>query len=181
MAPTYIYDSIDLSQGDGKSSGWGATVWFAIGGSISDHLVIAALLHGGSVSDPDVDISTHPERVKHNSMSANFYGVMGDYYFNPKKGTHIQAFVGGSNVYYEGKIGNITYDNTTQHGNLMTVDGFGFGLGGGHTWWMSNQWSLGVLGRVIFSPKLTGEDAVTGKDLDHSTTLLLVGLDAIYH
>jgi hypothetical protein len=56
---------------------------------------------------------------------------------------HLEALVG------LGVLG-VTYSNGTSSNN--DPSGLALGLGFGNDWWISDEWSIGVLGRVIYAP-----------------------------
>ena len=70
-------------------------------------------------------------------------GLYGDYYLDPVKGgVHIQGFVGWGGL------------ETSNSGNVGGSDPTGLVtyIGGGYDWWLSDQWSYGVMGRLIYAP-----------------------------
>ena len=67
-------------------------------------------------------------------------GAFVDYYGNPDNGFHVLGEVGYAQL-------KATTANVTQN-----LSGLGLAAGIGYDWWVSNAWSLGILGRFMFSP-----------------------------
>src|SRR5690606_22943615 len=70
-------------------------------------------------------------------------GLYADYYLNPASdGLHIQAFLGygGLETSFSGNVGGS--DPT----GIVTY------AGAGYQWFLSDQWSYGVMGRLLFAP-----------------------------
>lgn len=86
--------------------------------------------YSGSVSLPDV------------TMTLVGIGLFADIYPDPHGGLHFQPFVGwgGLDRSYRG-------DNS---GNDPT--GLVLAIGGGYDWWVADEWSIGVMGRLAYAP-----------------------------
>ena len=69
-------------------------------------------------------------------------GPFVDYYPNPTGGLHFQGMVGWGRLNSNGN-GDVSIDSPS---------GLMFLVGGGHDWWIADQWSVGVLGRIAIAP-----------------------------
>jgi hypothetical protein len=93
------------------------------GGTLFGHLALG----GGMILDyaPSPTYKQNGTKVSGQVTSQMILGLglYGDYYLNPQaNGLHIQVFAGWG------------------------------GLGAGYDWWISDQWSAGVLGRFLYAP-----------------------------
>jgi hypothetical protein len=82
----------------------------------------------------------------------NVFGPFCDYYFNPGRGLHVQGSIGLATVRGLG-ITDARYD----------ADGIALGggvmIGFGYEWWVSEQWSFGVLGRFAVAVATSEDDS----------------------
>jgi hypothetical protein len=69
-------------------------------------------------------------------------GPFVDFYPNPHDGLHFQGLLGFGAL------------ETSSKGNAGGSDPTGFlvSLGGGYDWWVGNEWSIGVMGRLAYAP-----------------------------
>jgi hypothetical protein len=121
----------------------GFDAWF--GGSPMPGLAI-----GGGITTYDIPSPT----LKFNGSSGSFDGhmmldivaVFGDYYFDPTKGLHLEALAG---------FGVLGFTSSSGQSSTNDPSGLALGVGFGNDWWVSDEWSIGVLGRVIYAPLST--------------------------
>jgi hypothetical protein len=116
----------------------------AVGGAIRPGLIIGggAFNSGVLASDRTVRGATPPPEVIDSRGDFAIVGPFFDYYFEPSGGLHLQGAVGF--VTLRGlSVGSGEFD---RHSAAV---GGGAMVGFGYEWWVSNQWSLGVLGRVM--------------------------------
>ena len=100
---------------------------------------------GGAVRQACADVRTDAGAVAPSSAGQrSSYSVIGpwmDYYFNAHRGLHMPASVGLAVVRGLDAEGvRFNRDNT--------AFGAGFLIGVGYEWWVSDEWSVGVLGRL---------------------------------
>lgn len=102
-------------------------------------------------------------------------GPLVDWYFFPKYGFHA-----------EGSPGVATYvagagepDTEGPLAQAHTAIGFGFMLGVGYDWWIGDQWSLGLLGRISYG-STSGSDG-TGANFSHTTYAPSFLITMTYH
>jgi hypothetical protein len=127
----------DQSLG-GVSIGFDA--WF--GGSPIPGLAIGGGLTGYDVPSPTLK-SGGMSASADGHMTLSIVALFGDYYFNPNQGLHLEALAGF------GVLGR-TYGNGETSNN--DPSGLALGIGFGNDWWVSDEWSIGVLGRFIYAP-----------------------------
>jgi hypothetical protein len=102
------------------------------GGFFTDYAFSPSLsVEGGGTITPD-DVS----------MTLIGLGVFADIYPDPHSGLHFQPFVGWGGL------------ETTVNGNSGGSDptGLVLAVGGGYDWFVSDNWSIGVLGRIAYAP-----------------------------
>ena len=109
---------------------------FVIGGGFLGDWVPApsATIEGGGVSGT-VELTDV-------TLTLIGLGPFIDFYPDPAKGLHFQALVGwgGLEASYQGNAGG------------SDPTGLVLSIGGGHEWWVSTQWSIGVMGRLVYAP-----------------------------
>lgn len=105
------------------------------GGFFADH----ATSPGAKVETPGFSASGSLTDV---TMTLIGLGVFADYYVDPHGGLHFQPFVGwgGLERSYRGDSGG------------SDPTGLVMALGGGYDWWVGDEWSIGVMGRVAYAP-----------------------------
>ena len=136
------YLKSSLSPTDESLSGLaiGFDAWF--GGSPIPGLVIGGGITTFDVPSPNLKLGSQSQSFPGHAM-LDIVGVFGDYYFDPTKGLHAEALVGYSAL-------SLTLNDGTTSSN--DPSGLALGLGFGNDWWVSDEWSIGVLGRFIYAP-----------------------------
>jgi len=116
---------------------------FAIGGSLRPGFVLGGAIWSTSVLAADARTDAG-EVVPPSAGQRSSYSVIGpwmDYYFNPRGGLHMPVSCGFAVVRGLDAEGvRFNQDNT--------AFGAGFLVGLGYEWWVSDEWSVGVLGRL---------------------------------
>lgn len=120
----------------------------AIGGAIRPGFILGGGVWSSTVlaSDRTVRGTTPPAEVLDTRGEFSLIGPFVDYYPDATQGLHFQGAIGLANVR---GFGNGDDDPVALGGGLM--------LGIGYEWWVSEEWSLGVLGRLAVG-------AATGTD-----------------
>jgi hypothetical protein len=114
-----------------------------LGGTLMRHLVVGGGLYLDYAPGPTYE--QNGTEVP-NAISSQFIlglGVYADYYLDPEKnGLHIQGFAGWGGL------------ETSFMGNVGGSDPTGLVAAGGvgYEWWLSDQWSWGVMGRLLYAP-----------------------------
>ncbi len=95
-----------------------------------------------------------PDPLLNDAKDFNIFGPFADIYFNPRRGFHMQGALGLATVRGLGLTEARFHDDV--------VYGAGVMLGLGYEWWVSNQWSVGLLGRVTAASTVNDDqDGVT--------------------
>ncbi|MDX2053696.1 MAG: hypothetical protein SFV15_14945 [Polyangiaceae bacterium] len=137
---------------------------FLLGGTPGAGLVVGGGMILDYGSSPTVEING--QEVP-NSISSQYIVGIGpfvDYYPDPKGGLHFQLFPGWGGL------------ESASNGNVGGSDptGLVLSLGGGYEWWLSDQWSAGVLGRLIYAP-------LSMNDVDYTVVEPAVVASFTYH
>ena len=153
-----------VGNSDARFTGAGGLSSLAVGGSVAPNLALGAESFAVVLSEPKLTIGDTEYSTKSGtSVSTAGLGLMGTYYFVP------------SNVYLSGTLGFAR--TTTESTNTLTMK-TGSGLGGnvkvGKEWAVSQDWTLGVAGHVIFATPTDSADKVV------STTAFGVAFSATY-
>ncbi|HEU4411037.1 MAG TPA: hypothetical protein VFS43_37640 [Polyangiaceae bacterium] len=147
--------------GDVDLSGTGAGLELALGGTVAPGLVVG----GGSYPTflPTLYLEADGPEVKAEDGGVlTLIGPFVDYYPNAQRGLHVQ-----------GALGLSTTTLSMPSGPAFTGSSAGVMLGVGYEWWVGEQWSMGVLGRLMHtSPTL---DNGRGESEASLTTFGLLG------
>jgi hypothetical protein len=125
---------------------------WSIGGAVRPGLIFGGGVFASTLlaSDRSVSGATPPAGVADGQGTFSLVGPFFDYYFDPAKGLHVEAAVGLASVRGFSAVTNkVDKDAITVGGGAM------FGVG--YEWWVSEQWSVGVLGRMALA-WTTGKD-----------------------
>jgi hypothetical protein len=96
---------------------------------------------GVLASDRAVRGPAPPSEVIDSQGNFSLIGPFLDYYFDPRRGLHLQGAAGFATLRgIEVQSGEFDRHALSLGGGLM--------MGFGYEWWVSNEWSLGVLGRI---------------------------------
>ncbi|HTA93659.1 MAG TPA: hypothetical protein VK745_28970 [Polyangiaceae bacterium] len=131
--------------------GIGFDAWF--GGSPIPGLAIGGGLTGYDVPSPSAK-SGGVSQSFDGHLTLSVVALFGDYYFDPTKGLHLEALVGYGVLSAQASDGTTSTNDPT---------GLALGVGFGNDWWVSDEWSIGVLGRFIYAPLSYSADGVTQK------------------
>jgi Autotransporter beta-domain len=164
----YLHSSISAPGLDASMSGLaiGFDAWF--GGSPIPGLAIGGGITTFDVPSPSLKSGGASQTFNGHAM-LDIVGVFGDYYFDPNRGMHLEALLG------YGVLGR-----TDNNGNSSNNDpsGLALGVGFGNDWWVSDEWSIGVLGRLIYAPLSYSIGSVSEK---YSTITPAVMATFTYH
>ncbi|MCC6900620.1 MAG: autotransporter domain-containing protein [Polyangiaceae bacterium] len=138
---------------DPKWSGFQSGFDLLIGGSPVDGLAIGGALIANRTTDPTYEVGGAESTWKGSMLFAGL-ALFADWYLNPHEGLHFQGLVGFAAV-------DFVSDSGQSGGNDPT--GTMFGLGAGYDFWISNQWSIGPFGRVIYSSVSAEAGGATAK------------------
>lgn len=137
-------------------NGSGGGLQVSVGGTPAPGLVIGATaviesteaLSTGSARYSSADFAGADELAITEGLTLFGLGPFVDWYFDPKGGLHAQAAV----LLAGAASGDIEVDGKTViDQNDSGGGGLGVFAGVGYDWWVADQWSLGVLGRLGFA------------------------------
>lgn len=152
---------------DAKAGGGSVAFHLALGGQIAEGLTLGGYILSESVTSPEAEFEGTPIATTIDVGTLAMLGVFLDWYPNPHGGFHFGGGLGGAGIR--------TTDNTGKRSDPdEQPGGGGFTLLIGYDWWVGDEWSLGVLGRV------TGA-GLRGGDVDHDVGALSVLFSALYH
>jgi hypothetical protein len=153
-----------IGNSDAKFTGGGGLSSLAIGGSVAPNFALGAESFAVVLSEPKLT-SNGVEYSTRSGTAVNTagLGLMGTYYFVP------------SNVYLSGTLGfartTVEAPNTS---TTRTDNGLGGNVKVGKEWAVSQDWTLGVAGHVIFATVTDAADKAV------STTAFGVAFSATY-
>lgn len=154
---------ISLGSIDYTIHGGAGSLELYFGGTPAAGLVLGGFFSGVSAVAPSMTVGGQ-EFTANDNVRLNFamLGPYVDYYPDPTTGFHLLGALGYAQLNLE-------------DGSSKTKNATGFGLGGGigYDWWVADEWSIGVLGRMSWASMKVDEGTTT---LTHSAvapTLLL--------
>lgn len=133
----------DEPRDQGTVSGFGTASEIAVGGTLGRGFVLGGGIYGCSVLTTTFEYTrgTPPPDELRRPDNFSIVGLMGDWYFNPRRGFHAQAALGLAALSGVGA-------ETQRIRDRRAAVGGGVMLGIGHEWWVSDEWGIGILGRV---------------------------------
>ena len=115
-----------------------------IGGSLAPGFVLGGGTSSSIAIRPKVKETVNGQVLDVGNVNAglqlNMIGLVSDFYPNPTKGLHFQAMLGYAVV-------SITQDGASS----VSPSGVGLIGGVGYDFWVSEEWSIGVLGNVAYA------------------------------
>jgi hypothetical protein len=94
-----------------------------------------------------------PSEILNDVKDFNVFGPFCDHYFDPRRGLHLQGALGIATVRGVGVA-------STHVDEEDIVVGAGVMLGFGYDWWVTDQWALGILGRIAVASTTSDEGGV---------------------
>jgi hypothetical protein len=116
--------------------GGGGAFDIAIGGTPVKGLALGGAFMFSQAMKPNVKYGSVSATAT-SDLNFGLLGFFADYFFDAEGGGHLGAAVGPAILTVTDQAG------TTQ----ATAKGFGGALFGGYDWWVSDNWSLGILAR----------------------------------
>jgi hypothetical protein len=160
----YYHMSADQAGADVSFSGVTSASQFLIGGTPVPGFVIG----GGIVTDYVFSPKMKVRDVEFSNGLTSQYvfgvGPFVDIYPDPNKGLHFQGLIGFGGV-------ESSFDGNTS-GNDPT--GLLLSIGAGYDWWVAREWSIGVMGRLIYAP-------LKYQDVSFTTTAPAIMATFTYH
>jgi len=136
----YLSSSASFAGQSQKLSGVTFPTAILLGGTVGP-----VVIGGGLISDyapsPSASVNGVSGTLSGVSMYLFSMGVFADIYPNPSGGLHFQPFLGFGSL-------QLSYHGYT--GNSAT--GIVIAGGVGYDWWVADEWSIGVMGRMAYAP-----------------------------
>jgi hypothetical protein len=157
----WLRDGVDVDYAgiEFTPTGFGVASEIALGGSPTPGFVIGGGIYGVSVLSASVDELTDgggsvDADIEWDPSTLSMIGPFVDVYPAPASGFHLQAAFGYAVLDAGDGSGTYQYANTTR--TDITLDpesfgGIGFMLGIGIEGWLSEQWSMGGLLRLMYA------------------------------
>jgi hypothetical protein len=168
----YLHDSvtfggipIEVALTDESINGAAASFTFLVGGTPVDGLAVGGGIIGTVAPRPTIKIDGELVRSDRH-VTFSWVGGFVDWYANPRRGFHLQGLLGVAGL--------------SQYEMGPDPVGVGVGVGIGYEWWVSSQWSIGAIGRVMYA-NLTLNENMRGLSETHSVITPAVLFGATYH
>lgn len=150
LGPMFFSGTSDVATESKSFSAMGGGGQILLGGSLAPGLVLGGGVVGGSVDRDEVlpaslssnvaSLSINGLGNNQNTASLNALSMFVDYYLDPTKGLHLQ-----------GSLGLAMLDaSSSSYVNDLNLSGLSASAAVGNEWWISDNWSLGVLGRLQY-------------------------------
>ena len=162
--PLGAYLMLEQRDSDAQYSGPGFGLDVLIGGSPSEGLAVGGTLGGATFPSPDYKVqgATIPSDI---SLNYFHVGAFVDYYTNPDSGLHLLA-----------ELAYVQLGTSGDRTEPQDIQGIAAAVGVGYDWWLSDNWSLGLLGRFTGGAMRHQQDSS-----DHWLLLPGLSLTATYH
>jgi hypothetical protein len=161
---------------EGAGSGFAAATEVAIGFTPVGGLVLGAGIYTATI--PSLDAGPQPMGRGSYEWELSQLAIASphvDFYLDPDRGLHFQGGFGLATYV----TGEAKPSGSGAKARAHTGVGLGFMLGIGHQWWVAEQWSLGLIGRVLYA-WTEGIDP-EGVTWSHSTLAPSLLLAATHH
>jgi hypothetical protein len=141
VGPGYLSTSTSQNGGDVSFKGLSGNLDIYLGGTPARGLVVGGTLNWATAFGPSVTFNGQSVNgAGNNTLSLLTVGPYVNYYLDPTQG-----------LYFLGMIG-YGAESYTQNGvSESSPGGPAFALGAGYDLWVSDEWSLGVLGRFTYA------------------------------
>lgn len=177
---TLSYANETVIDATGTGSGGGADI--LLGGTVARGLVIGGGISVLTISKPNLSFKQPaiPSTTSDNDWEHVFVGPFIDYFFDPHGGGHIgamPAIAAATSTKFTADAQQGVSDN-----DKKTPTGGGIVVFGGYDFWVSDQWSIGILGRFSYASMSVSTDTGFGtlKEQQDATTFG-IGASALYH
>ncbi|MBN1656729.1 MAG: hypothetical protein JXA30_23350 [Deltaproteobacteria bacterium] len=167
-------ESVVGYESDSEITGIGGTGEITLGGTPARGLVLAGSWIGGNIANDVVKRDDGTELELDGMLQFSMLGFTIDYYFDEEGGFHLGGTIGGA----------VAGAPLPEESLFEFIGGWGgaIAVSTGYDWWVGQQWSLGVLGRILFAG-VKGEDEREGITASEESGYLSFGLlfTAVYH
>lgn len=135
----YVHSSASKTGNDLAIFGSGADFSLAVGGAISENLILAVHLYSTQASDPDVELNGLEASTSDTTSGLVGLGPQLTYYFMPV------------NLYVSGTLALTRVVVESNGADANTELGVGARLSVGKEWWVSDNWGLGLAAHLGLS------------------------------
>lgn len=151
LAPGFGWNNTESDSGGNslKMSGVSGLFNFAIGGAVSQDLILHLDASGVRTSDPEVKQNGTDVSSNFSYSSTSMVGLGMTYYFP-------------SNFYLTGAAGMAESRYKSNGSTTKTDTGFGANVMVGKEWWVSDNWGLGIAGQFLYT-NCPSKSSVVGK------------------
>jgi hypothetical protein len=161
---------------DGAGSGMAAATEVALGATPGGGFAIGGAIYTATVPSLEMDDTGVSEgRYDYELSQLALFALHADFYPDPEQGLHFQAGLGLA-AYIAGMGFPV---GQGQDARAHTSTGFGLMLGAGHEWWVAEQWSMGLLARMLYA--WTGGVDPESLGWNHKTFAPTLMVTATYH
>lgn len=168
----YVSDSATIKTPivslDYKISGIGGSGSLLFGGTLFPGFVLGGGFQGGSFPKPTFEVGGTSSKGT-GTLQISTIGPFVDYYLDPRAGLHFQGFLGFGVVSAQSADGRASQNNPS---------GLALSVGLGHDWFVSDAWSIGVMGRLQY---LSAKYEVNSSSDTHSVIVPAVLATFTYH
>ena len=137
----YLSTSAEYRGNEASYSGVTIPSAIFLGGTVGP-VAIGGGIFADYAFSPSEELNGRSTERDNVSLTLLGIGMFADYYVDPHGGLHFQPFVGWGGL------------EATVDGNSGGSDptGLVLALGAGYDWWMADEWSIGVMGRIAYAP-----------------------------
>jgi hypothetical protein len=139
----YLSSSAEVGSTTATFSGVTLPSALLLGGTVGP-VVIGGGFFGDYAFSPSYEVEGAGPAVSPDDVTTTLIGIgiFADIYPDPKKGLHFQPFVGWGGL------------ETSVNGDVGGSDptGLVLAVGGGYDWFVSDNWSIGAMGRFAYAP-----------------------------
>lgn len=129
----------NLERRDLAIAGGFGSFGFAIGGALSENLILAGHLFGLSAVNPNLSTGGSITQTNNTEVGISAVGPQLTYYFMPL------------DLFFSGTIGLSRLYATVQDAESKSNFGLALQLGFGKEWWMGSHWGLGIAAQLSIS------------------------------
>ncbi|MCL2822442.1 MAG: hypothetical protein FWD57_00450 [Polyangiaceae bacterium] len=153
LGAVYMHTTETVSLGSQSASrtiyGGGANLGIMIGGTPADGVVIGGTINESVALSPKVKMEGNSYDTDDDAkMNMLLVGPFVQFYPDDEEGFHFGASIGWSEL------------SLSDSSDSRSISGFGLAGWLGHDWWVDDEWSLGISGRIAYSALSTTESGV---------------------
>jgi hypothetical protein len=169
-------DTGDAESFDGAGSAFAAATEVAIGFTPLRGLVLGVAVYSATIPALELESTSIADgSYEYEVSQLAIFSPHVDFYLNPDRGLHFQGGFGFATYIAGQAYPSLDGPDARAH----TATGLGFMLGVGHEWWVGDQWSLGLLARVLYA--WTDGSDPESVDWSHKTLAPTAMITATYH